>query len=33
MNPDLLYILTLFGSMTLVGLLLMAFGDKLKQKR
>ena len=33
MNPDLLYILILFGSMTLVGLLLMAFGDRLKQKR
>lgn len=33
MNPDLLYILLLFGSMTAAGLLILAFGDKWKQKR
>lgn len=33
MNPDLLFILLLFGTMTALGLILLAFGDKLKQKR
>jgi hypothetical protein len=32
MNPDLLYILLLFGSMTVAGLLILAFADKWKQK-
>lgn len=32
MNPDLVYILLLFGSITTLGLLILGFGDKWKQK-
>lgn len=33
MNPDLVFILLLFGAMTATGLILLAFGDSWKQKR
>jgi len=33
MSSDLVYIFLLFGSMTAFGLILLAFGDKLKQRR
>lgn len=32
MDYDLLYIFLLFGSITTLGLILLAFSDKLKQK-
>ena len=32
MNPDLAFILILFGFITFVGLLFLIFGDKWKQK-
>jgi len=32
MHPDLVFILTVFGSITALGLFLLAFGDSLKQK-